>query len=308
MSVVMNLQEAAQATSATLIGAEDGAAVAFRGVSTDSRKIDAGQLFIALCGENFDGHEFLATASAAGAVAAVVAADAVAALPEVALPLMVVEDTRLALGALAAAWRSRFVLPLVAVTGSNGKTTSKEMLSSIMRAAHGDAVLATQGNFNNDIGLPLTLLTLSAQHRAAVIEMGMNHPGEIAYLARIARPTVALVTNAQRAHLEGMGSIDMIAREKGSVFEELVAPGVAVFRADDEWTDLWRAQSTGHATMTFALDHPAEVTGHYQAHGLDNRLTIKGSGQEVEVTLALPGAHNARNALFRQTANSHSRP
>ena len=238
MSVVMNLQEAAQAIAATLIGAEDGATVVFRGVSTDSRKIDAGQLFIALRGENFDGHEFLATASAAGAVAAVVAADAVAALPEVALPLMVVEDTRLALGALAAAWRSRFVLPLVAVTGSNGKTTSKEMLSSIMRAAHGDAVLATQGNFNNDIGLPLTLLTLSAQHRAAVIEMGMNHPGEIAYLARIARPTVALVTNAQRAHLEGMGSIDMIAREKGSVFEELVSPGVAVFRADDEWTDL----------------------------------------------------------------------
>ena len=297
MSVVMNLQEAAQAIAATLIGAEDGATVVFRGVSTDSRKIEAGQLFIALRGENFDGHEFLATANAAGAVAAVVAADAVAALPEVALPLMVVEDTRLALGALAAAWRSRFVLPLVAVTGSNGKTTSKEMLSSIMRAAHGDAVLATQGNFNNDIGLPLTLLTLSAQHRAAVIEMGMNHPGEIAYLARIARPTVALVTNAQRAHLEGMGSIDMIAREKGSVFEELVSPGVAVFRADDEWTDLWREQSTGHATMTFALDHPAEVTGHYQAHGLDNRLTIKGGGQEVEVTLALPGAHNARNAL-----------
>ena len=116
--------------------------------------------------------------------------------------------------------------------------------------------------------------------------MGMNHPGEIAYLARIARPTVALVTNAQRAHLEGMGSIDMIAREKGSVFEELVSPGVAVFRSDDEWSDLWREQSTGHATMTFALDHPADVTGHYQAHGLDNHLTITVHGETIEVALA----------------------
>ena len=297
MSVTMNLQEAAQATSATMVGAEGVGSLTFRGVSTDSRKVEAGQLFIALRGENFDGHEFLATASAAGAVAAVVAADAVASLSDAALPLLVVEDTRLALGSLAAEWRSRFELPLVAVTGSNGKTTSKEMLASILQAAYGDAVLATQGNFNNDIGLPLTLLTLNAQHRAAVIEMGMNHPGEIAYLARIARPTVALVTNAQRAHLAGMGSIDMIAREKGSVFEQLVAPGVAVFRADDEWSDLWREQSAGHAMKTFALDHPAEVTGHYQSHGLDNRLAITACGDTIEVVLALPGAHNARNAL-----------
>ena len=297
MSVAMNLNEAARAISATLIGGDDAANVTFCGVSTDSRKIGAGQLFVALRGENFDGHEFLETAIASGAVAALVAADAVASLNEIALPLLVVEDTRLALGSLAAAWRSRFVLPLIAVTGSNGKTTSKEMIASILQATHGDTILATQGNFNNDIGLPLTLLTLDSQHRAAVIEMGMNHPGEIAYLARIAKPTVALVTNAQRAHLAGMGSIETIAAEKGSVFQELGADGVSVFRADDEWADLWRQQSAGHEAMTFALDHPANVTGHYQAHGLDNRLTIAVNGQQVDVTLALPGAHTARNAL-----------
>ena len=297
MSVAMNLNEAAQAISATLIGGENSGNVAFCGVSTDSRKIGAGQLFVALRGENFDGHEFLETAIASGAVAALVAADAVALLNEIALPLLVVEDTRLALGSLAAAWRSRFVLPLIAVTGSNGKTTSKEMIASILQATHGDTILATQGNFNNDIGLPLTLLTLDSQHRAAVIEMGMNHPGEIAYLARIAKPTVALVTNAQRAHLAGMGSIETIAAEKGSVFQELGADGVSVFRADDEWADLWRQQSAGHAAKTFALEQPADVTGHYQAHGLDNRLTIAANGQQVDVTLALPGVHNARNAL-----------
>lgn len=301
MSVAMNLNEAAQAISATLIGGEGAANVTFCGVSTDSRKIEAGQLFIALRGENFDGHEFLETAIASGAVAALVASDALASLNEIALPLLVVEDTRLALGRLAAAWRSRFVLPLIAVTGSNGKTTSKEMIASILQAAHGDTILATQGNFNNDIGLPLTLLTLDSRHRAAVIEMGMNHPGEIAYLARIAKPTVALVTNAQRAHLAGMGSIDTIAAEKGSVFQELGTDGVSVFRADDEWSDLWRQQSAGHGTMTFALDQPADVTGHYQAHGLDNRLTITAKGQQVEVTLALPGVHNARNALGAAT-------
>lgn len=297
MSVAMNLRDAASAIGATLIGANGREDVAFSGVSTDSRKVEAGQLFIALRGENFDGHQFLATASACGAVAAVVAADAGEAIDNPALPLLVVYDTRLALGRLAAGWRSRFVLPLVAVTGSNGKTTSKEMIASIMQAAHGDSVLATQGNFNNDIGLPLTLLTLSPAHRAAVIEMGMNHPGEIAYLAGIAKPTVALVTNAQRAHLAGMGSIETIAAEKGSVFQELGADGVACFRADDEWSSLWRKQSADHAMMTFALDHPADVTGRYQAHGLDNRLTITARGQQVDVTLALPGVHNARNAL-----------
>ena len=298
---MMTLHDAARALAAH--GAHFTALARFERVGTDSRALAPGQLFVALRGERFDGHDFVAAAAQAGAAAAMVDSAWAAAHADAALPLLVVDDTRLALGTLAAAWRARFAVPLIGVTGSNGKTTVKEMCAAILRAqARRDgfgeeSVLATRGNLNNDIGLPLTLLELRDFHRAAVIEMGMNHPGEIAYLARIARPTVALVTNAQRAHLEGMGSIDMIAREKGSVFEELVSPGVAVFRSDDEWSDLWREQSTGHATMTFALDHPADVTGHYQAHGLDNHLTITVHGETIEVALALPGVHNARNAL-----------
>jgi UDP-N-acetylmuramoyl-tripeptide--D-alanyl-D-alanine ligase len=214
------------------------------------------------------------------------------------LPLVVVADTRLALGELAACWRSRFDLPVIGVTGSNGKTTNKEMITSIMKAAFGaDAVLSTSGNLNNDIGLPLTLLGLSENHRAAVIEMGTNHPGEIAQLARIGRPTVALVTNAQRAHLEGMGTLDMIAAEKGSVFSGLDQDGVAVFNADDPWAGLWRAQSAHCRRRCFSLDGSADVTGQCQTHGLENRVSIVTGGQRIEVDLALPGVHNARNAL-----------
>ena len=294
----MDLLAAAQAMNGELQGDN----VSFVGVSTDSRKLESGELFIALRGDVFDGHEFIVAAKERGAVAAVVDAAAPDSLQEIGLPLLVVADTRLALGALAAAWRSRFSLPLIAVTGSNGKTTSKEMIASILKVALGDAVLATQGNFNNDIGLPLTLLKLDFTHRAAIIEMGMNHPGEITYLARIARPTVALVTNAQRAHLEGLGSIEMIATEKGSVFVELAAQGVAVFSADDTWAELWRAQSADKRVMLYSFELTADVTGRYSAHGLENRLAITVQGEQVEVSLALPGAHNARNALGAATA------
>lgn len=189
-------------------GKLSGANASFCGVSTDSRSIAAGELFVALRGPNFDGHAYIAAAAARGAAAAIVAADATDDLQGVALPLIEVAETRLSLGALAADWRGRFSLPLIAVTGSNGKTTTKEMIASILKLAFGEAILATQGNYNNDIGLPLTLLRLSSAHRAAIVEMGMNHPGEIAYLAGIARPTVAVVTNAQRAHLAGMGSLE----------------------------------------------------------------------------------------------------
>ena len=298
MSVVMNLASAATAIGGTLLG-ENGS---FIGVSTDSRSVSTGELFIALRGDVFDGHEFVAVARDRGALAAVVDAEGAEGLKRCGLPLIVVADTRLALGALAADWRNRFTLPVIAVTGSNGKTTSKEMIASIMKAAFGDTVLSTQGNFNNDIGLPLTLLKLNAGHRAAIVEMGMNHPGEIAYLTRIARPTVALVTNAQRAHLAGMGTIETIATEKGSVFMGLANPGVAVFNADDQWSDLWRAQSAGRSVMSFAFERAADVTGRYQAHGLENRLTVSAQGEEVEVSLVLPGAHNARNALGAATA------
>ncbi|HMW57118.1 MAG TPA: Mur ligase family protein, partial [Accumulibacter sp.] len=197
MSVQMDVLAATRATAGKLVG--DNAM--FCGVSTDSRTIAPGELFIALRGEHFDGHAYLAAAKARGAVAAIVAADAGECVSVGDFPLVQVADTRLSLGALAADWRSRFTLSLIAVTGSNGKTTTKEMIASILRAAFGEAVLATRGNYNNDIGLPLTLLRLNATHRAAIVEMGMNHPGEIAYLAGIAHPTVAVITNAQRAHL-----------------------------------------------------------------------------------------------------------
>ena len=298
MTVMMDLQAAARATAGKLSGKN----VTFRGVSTDSRSIAAGELFVALRGENFDGHDYLATAGARGAAAAIVAADAAANLAPLALPLLEVAETRLSLGALAADWRGRFTLPLIAVTGSNGKTTTKEMIASILKAAFADAVLATQGNYNNDIGLPLTLLRLGASHRAAIIELGMNHPGEIAYLAGIARPTVALVTNAQRAHLAGMGSLEAIAAEKGTIYTGLDAAGVAVFNADDPWAGLWRNQSRGLGVMTFGFEQAADVTGAFHLHGLESRLSVSAPTGRVDVVLALPGQHNARNALAAATA------
>jgi len=298
MTVMMDLLAVARATAGRLIGEN----VEFCGVSTDSRSIGPGELFLALRGDHFDGHDYLAVAKARGAVAAVVAADAADALQELAMPLVQVAETRLSLGALATDWRGRFTLPLIAVTGSNGKTTTKEMIASILKVVYGDAVLVTQGNYNNDIGLPLTLLRLQASHRAAIIEMGMNHPGEIAYLAGIAHPSVAVVTNAQRAHLEGMGSLAAIASEKGSIYSGLGQSGVAVFCADDQWAELWRSQSRGLGVMTFAFDKEADVRGRFHLHGLESRLSVAAGGDEVEIVLSLPGRHNARNALAAATA------
>jgi UDP-N-acetylmuramoyl-tripeptide--D-alanyl-D-alanine ligase len=298
MSAMMDLLGATRATAGKLTGDN----LTFDGISIDSRTIAAGDLFVALRGERFDGHEYVAAAQARGAIAAVVAADAAETLRALALPLIEVADTRLSLGALAADWRSRFTLPVIAVTGSNGKTTTKEMIASILQAAFADAVLATRGNYNNDIGLPLTLLGLNAHHRAAIIEMGMNRPGEIAYLAGIARPGVAVVTNAQRAHLAGMGSLAAIASEKGGIYSGLDEQGVAVFNADDPWADLWRGQCRGLRTMTFGFEQPADVRGQVCLHGLESRLTICAADGQCEVLLALPGLHNARNALAAATA------
>jgi len=298
MSAMMDLLAAARATAGTLVGDN----CSFSGVSTDSRTISSGELFIALRGDHFDGHHYVAAAQKRGAAAAVVAGDAAEQLRAAGLPLVVVAETRLSLGALAADWRNRFTLPLIAVTGSNGKTTTKEMIASILRMAYGEHVLSTQGNYNNDIGLPLTLLRLHAGHRAAIVEMGMNHPGEIAYLAGIARPGVAVVTNAQRAHLAGMGSVEAIAREKGTIFSGLDENGVAVFCADDPWAELWRQQSQGLRRMTFGFEQAADVNGSVALHGLENRLLLTCGGDETAVVLALPGRHNARNALAAATA------
>ncbi len=288
------LSQVASAVDGRLIGAD----LALNGVSTDTRAIEAGQLFIALCGERFDAHDFLAPA--AETAAALMVSDA-SKLPA-GVSAVLVNDTRLALGRLAAAWRASFKLPVIAVTGSNGKTTTKEMIAAILKAEFGAAVLSTRGNLNNDIGLPLTLLGLRASHRAAVIEMGMNHPGEIAYLAPLGAPTVALVTNAQRAHLEGMGDMDEVAREKGSIFAGLQANGVAVINADDSYADLWRVMAGQHALRTFAIDHAADVRGNVRQHGLEIAIDLTAAEGDAAITLHIPGRHNARNAVAAAAA------
>ena len=293
--IAWQLSQVAAAVGGRLLGADCRIA----GVSTDTRAVTAGQLFIALRGERFDAHDFLETAVTAGA-AALLVADA-ARVPAGASAVLV-DDTRLALGRLAAAWRRQFSLPVIAVTGSNGKTTTKEMIAAVLKVAFGEAVLATRGNFNNDIGLPLTLLGLDATHRAAVIEMGMNHPGEIGYLTRIGAPTVALVTNAQRAHLEGMGGLDEVAREKGSIFAGLPADGVAVINADDAYAGFWREQVGAQPVRSFGIDQPADVRANLRQHGLETLVTLNAAEGEVEFTLAIPGRHNACNALAAAAA------
>ncbi len=289
------LSQVAEAVQGRLVGAD----VALDGVSTDTRTIAQGGLFIALTGERFDAHDFLAQALQAGAAAVLVSNEGK--LPAGA-SAVVVDDTRLALGRLAAAWRAQFSLPVIAVTGSNGKTTTKEMIAAILKAAFGAAVLSTRGNLNNDIGLPLTLLGLSAAHRAAVIEMGMNHPGEIAYLAPIGAPTVALVTNAQRAHLEGMGDLDEVAREKGSIFSGLPLDGVAVINADDAYADAWKTMAGGRPVRTFAIDGAADVVGTVRQHGLEIAIDLQAPEGEATLDLHIPGRHNARNAVAAAAA------
>ncbi len=272
---------------------------AIAGVSTDTRSIEPGQLFVALRGERFDGHDFLEQAIAAGAGALLVAVEE--RLPAGA-SVLVVADTRLALGRMAAAWRARFDIPVIAVTGSNGKTTTKEMIAAILKAHFGEAVLATRGNLNNDIGLPLTLLGLNGGHRAAVIEMGMNHPGEIAYLAPLGAPTVAVITNAQRAHLEGMGDMNRVAREKGSILAGLGAGGVAVVNADDAYAGLWRRMAGRHPLLTFGIERAADVQAVVRQQGLTTLLSLWTPVGQAELKLAVPGRHNARNALAAAAA------
>jgi len=295
---MMNMSQLAKALGAVLpVGPE----VTFTGVSTDSRNLAAGDLFVALRGENFDAYDFVASALQSGAIAALVNADSYAANPAV-VPagsvVLAVPDTRIALGQLAAFWRRQFPVHLVAITGSNGKTTVKEMLASILCAAAGnDAVLATRGNLNNDIGMPLTLLRLHSQHQYAVIEMGMNHPGEIDYLTQIARPDVALVNNASGAHLAGLGSIEAVARAKGEIFAGLSESGTAVINADDPHAPLWRELAGTRMLLEFALENPASVQGRWQPNAAGSELEINAPTGDFSVALQVPGEHNARNAL-----------
>jgi UDP-N-acetylmuramoyl-tripeptide--D-alanyl-D-alanine ligase len=292
---MMRLAEAA----AALRGRASGHDTLFTGVSTDSRSISEGDLFVALRGERFDGHDFLKAAAAAKAAAAMVDGNYRGEYP---LPALVVADTRRALGDLARYWRARFVPALIAVSGSNGKTTVKEMLAAILRReaarnALGEAaVLATRGNLNNDIGLPLTVLGLRHAHRWCAIELGMNHRGEIGYLAGIARPTVALVNNAQREHLEFMRSVDEVAAENASVYDALPEDGVAVINADDAHAALFRARAGKRRSVEFGLGGGA-VSGRYRLERLSSEIRLTTPAGEADTTLAIPGLHNVRNAL-----------
>ena len=300
MTAMMTLQQARQwLPTAQLMG--DGS-VTLQRVHTDTRSIEPGDLFVALTGERFDANDFLAEAKAKGAVAAL--CHTAAQLAQSGLPGLVVADTKQALGQLASGWRAQFTLPLVAVTGSNGKTTVTQMIAAILRAHAPDAMLATQGNFNNDIGVPLTLLRLRAHHKVAVVELGMNHPGEIAWLAAMARPTVALVNNAQREHLEFMATLDAVAAENGAVIASLAAHGVAVFPQDDAFSTMWHALAGLRPQLTFSL-----AQGMAQGSHADIRCTasawIENAWQVAADTplgpltfdLRVAGMHNVKNAL-----------
>jgi UDP-N-acetylmuramoyl-tripeptide--D-alanyl-D-alanine ligase len=292
---MMDAGSAALAVEGRLVGAP----VTFTRVTTDTRALEPGDLF---AGERFDGHDFVAQAQLRGAAAALVAEDRAGALTG---NLIVVPDPLHALGALAAHWRARFALPLVAVVGSNGKTTTKEMIAAIFRAAAGDdAVLATAGNFNNAIGLPLTLLRLRPQHRLAVVEIGMNHRGETAELVALARPTIVVVTNAQREHQEFMASVGEVADEHADAVRALPAGGAAIVNGDDPSRDVWRdaARAAGASVVEFAQRAHAPVTASASARAHGSTIALSTPEGAIDVELAVPGSHMVGNALAATAA------
>jgi len=281
------LSDAARAVHGTLLG-EDRV---FEGCSTDSRQIDSGELFIALHGPRFDGHDYLAAAAQRGACAAVVDRQV-----EHELTQVEVADTHSALGQLAADWRRRFSLPLVAVTGSNGKTTVKEMLQTIL-SPRGE-VLATRGNLNNDIGVPLTLFRLGAEHRYAVIEMGASHAGEISGLCGLALPGIAVITQCAPAHLLGFGDVQAVACAKGEIISALPLNGTAIINHDDEFAGFWTTLAGSREVLGFGLEAGAEVTAEAirpQDQGNHFRLCLPTGSAETRINLA--GHHNIMNAL-----------
>ena len=307
---MMRLSEAAHAIPAELRG-EDRA---FDAVGTDTRALSPQALFVALKGDRYDGHDFISQAVQKRAAGAMIQKSGLGIEDRGLsgrLPLLIVDDTKKSLGTLAAYWRNKFDMPLVALTGSNGKTTVKEMLASILREACSaqttvldpqSCVLATRGNLNNDIGVPLTLLELEAGHRYAVIEMGMNHAGEIRYLARLAVPDVALINNAGAAHVEFLGSVEAVARAKGEIFEGLKPDGTAVINADDRHAGLWRELAGGRSVVDFGIEHRAAVSATYQLSWLESEIVLKTPQGVARALLKAPGLHNVRNALAASAA------
>lgn len=265
--------------------------LAFSGVSIDSRSVKPGELFVAVKGEQFDGYDFIAQAKAKGAVAVLVDR------PTSELPFLEVSDTRLALGQAAAAWLNELNIPVAAITGSNGKTTVKEMLASILREQF--KVHWSQGNLNNDYGLPLSLLKLTPEHQRVVLEMGANHSGEIAYLTKIAPPSLALITNVFPAHTEGFGSIEKIARSKAEIYQGLTQAGVALVNIDDKYAGFWQQIIANKSTLTFGLTSRAQVWGKPLAPGQFELHTPQGV---INISLPLLGEHNIRNAITASAA------
>ena len=282
---------------------QGGASWSCQGLSTDTRTLAKGNLFVALRGENFDGHDCLAQAASRGASGLIIGADATARLATLPqdLPAIGVPDTLRALGGIARHWRQRFPIPVVAITGSAGKTTTKEMVTAI--ASQTKKVLKTQGNLNNRIGLPLTLLGLEATHEMAVVEMGTNCPGEIAALAEIAGPDVGLITNIGPAHLEGLGSLEAIREEKGSLFAVMDGKGTAILNADDPAIAILASRWQGKS-VTFGLSPEARVTARRVEpagpEGVRFNLVIDGLG--IPLFLAAAGGHNIVNALAAAAA------
>ncbi len=292
----MMLSDCAESVQGQLIG-NDGEVSS---VSIDTRAIKPGQLYIAIKGHNFDGNEFVDKAEQAGASAAIVHKGVTATIPHI-----VVDDTRLALAELAGAWRKKVPVSVVGITGSNGKTTVKEMVAAIL-SVNGNT-LFTQGNLNNDIGVPLTLLRLNEQHRYAVIEMGANHPGEIEYTSNYAQVDVAVITNVGAAHIEGFGSVDGVAKAKGEIIQTLKQAGVAVINRDDKYFDYWKSVAGTRKIISFGLDDGANVTAHTAKTEVINNefsttfdlMTEQGV---TTVKLKLAGQHNVVNALAATAA------
>ena len=288
----MRLSEAADAIGGRLRGAD----VEFHGVAIDSRRIEPRSLFVALPGANVDGHGFVAESAARGASAALVARS-----DEFPLPVLEVRDTAQALARLALAWRRRHRPRVIAVTGSNGKTTVKEMLAAIF--GHETSTLATRGNLNNELGLPLTLLELDRSHETLVVELGANHPGEIRRLSALAHPDVSVITQCAPAHLEGFGSLEGVARAKGEIFEGMTQSGVGVVNAEDAFAKLWRALAAPRRVLTFGLDTEADLRGAWRPSDEGGVIRMHGDVGRIEVDLGLPGRHNAMNALAAAAAS-----
>ena len=296
--IKMTLNEITENLNGTLIGVN----TEIYGVSIDTRTLQAGNLYIAIVGKNFDGHDFVDSAKDAGAVAVLTNKKL-----ETNLPQVLVKNTHSALGKLAAVWREKVPAKIVGVTGSNGKTTTKEMLAAILSV--NDCVLFTQGNLNNDIGVPLTLLKLSPENRFAVIEMGANHVGEIAYTSKISKADVVIITNVGAAHLEGFGDLNGVAKTKGEIIETLNPNGVAILNADDAFFDYWQNVADSRKIITFGLHENANVRAEnidvkIENHQFVTRFDLKTASDEISVNLPLAGNHNVLNALAATAATS----